>query len=158
MIIQKAYLCFFQQFSEQKIHAFSGTPRIFWEIYVNTMAADALAPGITETSATMVLTLQEKHVLVLYEKGLQLPVSYQCWGLIELEQLERLCSEISPTATWLPILVIHISSKQDKVKVINFEKLPKIQILKYCKKLYMWHIFWSCLIRCINMKWIQPEL
>ena len=40
----------------------------------------------------------------------------------------------------------------------------KLQILqicqkfKFCKKLYTWHNFWSCLIRCINMKWIQPNL
>ena len=76
----------------------------------------------------------------------------------KLKQLERLRSEIPPATTWLPILVIHIRSqaKQDKVKDKNFQKLTKIQILKFCKKLYMRHT-WS-LIKCINMKWIQPEL
>ena len=49
-------------------------------------------------------------------------------------------------------------SKEDKVKNTNFKKLPKIQILKFCKKLYTRHTFWSCMIRCINMNWIQPEL
>ena len=49
-------------------------------------------------------------------------------------------------------------SKQDKFKITNFKKLPKIQNLKFCMKVYMQHTFWSCLIRCINMKWIQPEL
>ena len=42
----------------------------------------------------------------------------------------------------------------------------KLQILKncqkfkfaICKKLYMRHTFWSCLARCVNMKWIQPEM
>ena len=76
------------------------------------------------------------------------------------EQLEHLHSEIPLAAPWLPILVIHISqkSKQDKVKITNFKKLPKIQICKFCNNPYMQHTFWSCLIRCINMKWIQPEL
>ena len=36
--------------------------------------------------------------------------------------------------------------------------MSKIQIYGFCKKLYMQHIFWSCLIRCINMTWIQSEL
>ena len=51
---------------------------------------------------------------------------------IQLEQLECLRSEIPSTAApWLPILVIHNftsdpKSKQDKVKVRNFKKLPKI--------------------------------
>ena len=42
----------------------------------------------------------------------------------------------------------------------------KLQILKNCQKYKFWnfarnftpHTFWSCLIRCINMKWIQPKL
>ena len=73
--------------------------------------------------------------------------------------LERLCSEISPAAPWLPILVIHIRSqvKKDKVKVTNLKKI-KILIFEFCKTLYTWHTFWSCLITCTNMKWIHPEL
>ena len=49
-------------------------------------------------------------------------------------------------------------SKQDKVKVTHFKKLPKIQFLKFYKKLQTRHTFWGCLVPCINMKWIQPEL
>ena len=49
-------------------------------------------------------------------------------------------------------------SKQDKVKVTLFKKLPKIQIFKFYKKLQTRHTFWGCLVPCINMKWIQPEL
>ena len=63
----------------------------------------------------------------------------------KLEQLERLHSEIPHAAPWLP-MITHTSdpkSKQDKVKVINFKKLLRIQ------ELYMQHTFWSCLIRCI---------
>ena len=49
---------------------------------------------------------------------------------------------------------------QVKVKATNWKKkiAPKIQILKFCKRLCMRHTFWICLIACINMKWIQPEL
>ena len=32
------------------------------------------------------------------------------------------------------------------------KKLPKIQILKFCKQLYTRHTFRSCLMRCVNMK------
>ena len=68
-------------------------------------------------------------------------------------------SEIPPAAPWLPILVIHIRSqvKRRQSQSYKFKKLPKIQNLKFGNKLYKQHIFWSCLIRCINMKWIQPE-
>ena len=81
------------------------------------------------------------------------------WPYKELEHLERLHSEIPPAAPWLPTLMIHIRSqvKTRQVKVIYFKKLPKIQILKFCKKVYLRHTFWSCLIRWINMEWIQPN-
>ena len=47
---------------------------------------------------------------------------------------------------------------QDKVKVTNFKILPKIQILEFCNNHYMQHTFWSCLIRCANIKWIRQVL
>ena len=50
------------------------------------------------------------------------------------------------------------SQNNTKSKLQIKTKYQKIQILKFCKKLYTQHAFWSCLIRCINMKWIQPEL
>ena len=66
----------------------------------------------------------------------------------------------TPAAPWLPTLVIHIRSqvKTKQVKGTDLKKMPKIQIVKNCKKLYTRHTFSSCLIRCVNMKWIQPEL
>ena len=42
-------------------------------------------------------------------------------------------------------------SKQGKVSY-KFEKFAKNS--KFCKKLYMRHTFRSCLIICVNMKWI----
>ena len=33
--------------------------------------------------------------------------------------------------------------------------LSTLWILK--KKIYTWHTFWSCLIRCANMNWIQDQ-
>ena len=75
------------------------------------------------------------------------------------EQLECLPSEIPPAAPWLPILVIHIRSqvKTRQSQSYIFKKLPKIKILQFCKNLYTRHTFWGCLIRCMNMKGIQPE-
>ena len=35
-----------------------------------------------------------------------------------------------------------------------YNLLPKFQILQFCKNNYTRHIFWSCLIRCVNMKWM----
>ena len=50
--------------------------------------------------------------------------------------------------------ILDPKSKQDKVNVTNLKNLPKLQILEFCKKnLYARHTFWSCLIRCVNMKW-----
>ena len=66
----------------------------------------------------------------------------------------------TPAAPWLPILVIDIRSqiKRRQSQSYKFKKMPKIQILKFCKKLNTGHTFWYCLIRCIYMKWTQPEL
>ena len=47
-------------------------------------------------------------------------------------------------------------STHDKVKVTNFKILPKIQNFEILQDTL--HTFWCCLIRCINMKWIQPDL
>ena len=43
----------------------------------------------------------------------------------KLQQLERLRSEIPPTATWLPILAIHIRSQVKTIQSKNY-KLKKI--------------------------------
>ena len=50
------------------------------------------------------------------------------------------------------------SQNKTKTKLQILKKLPKIKIIKFCIKLYLQHTFWSCLIRCIDMKWIQPEM
>ena len=61
----------------------------------------------------------------------------------QLERIERLHSEITRRR---PMIThtgdSHQIPSQNKTK-------SKLQILKN---------FWSCLIRCINMKWIQQEL
>ena len=43
-------------------------------------------------------------------------------------------------------------SKQDSQCYI-FEEFVKNS--NFAKKLYAWHTFWSCLIRCVNLKWIR---
>ena len=77
-------------------------------------------------------------------------------GLYKLEQLERLRSEDTPAASWLAILLSHIESKEDKVKITNLKNLPKFHIFEFWNKHYTRHIFWSCLIRCANM-WCCPQ-
>ena len=74
-----------------------------------------------------------------------------------LEQLERQRSEDPPSAPdyWF---ILDPKSKLDKVK---------LQILRICKTSNCWilektllmrHTFWSCLIRCVNMKWTRRVL
>ena len=54
--------------------------------------------------------------------------------------------------------ILDPNSKQDKVKCTNLKNLPKLPILAFWKNLNAWHTFWSCLIRCLNMKWIWQVL
>ena len=61
-------------------------------------------------------------------------------------------SEILPTAPWLPILAIHIRSHVTKRKS-KLQIKKNCQKFKFCNNPYTWHSFWSCLIRCANMKW-----
>ena len=44
------------------------------------------------------------------------------------------------------------SQNKTKSKLQIFKKLPKFQILKFCKKLNMRHTFWSCLIRWMDRR------
>ena len=52
-------------------------------------------------------------------------------------------------------VILDPKSKEDKVKVTNFKNSPKFQIFEFWNGHYMRHTFWSCLIRCANMKWIR---
>ena len=51
-------------------------------------------------------------------------------------------------------VILDPKSKDDKVKVTNFKNSPKFQIYEFWNGHYTGHTFWSCLIRCANMKWI----
>ena len=55
--------------------------RILWDSWVNVMATDALAPWISRSSPTMLLTMQDKRVLVFNKNFFQLPVPSQCWQI-----------------------------------------------------------------------------
>ena len=55
-------------------------PGFYW---VNAMVADALAPCVTRTSATMVLTMKDKCVHVIHKEGFQVPAASQWWEMIE---------------------------------------------------------------------------
>ena len=50
---------------------------------LNTMAADALAPGGAKSSAAMILTMKNNQVFVFHEEVFQLPVSSQCVEMVE---------------------------------------------------------------------------
>ena len=47
-------------------------------------------------------------------------------------------------------VILDPKSEEDKVKVTNLKNSPK-----FWNKHYTRHTFWSCLIRCANMKWIR---
>ena len=51
-------------------------------------------------------------------------------------------------------VILDPKSKEDKVKVTNLKKSPKFQIFEFWNGHYTRQTFWSCLIRCANMKWI----
>ena len=52
-------------------------------------------------------------------------------------------------------VILDPKSKEDKVKVTNLKNSPKFHIFEFWNNYYMRHTFWSCLIRCANMKWIR---
>ena len=52
-------------------------------------------------------------------------------------------------------VILDPKSKEDKVKVTNLKNSPKFQIFEFWNGHYTRHTFWSCLIRCANMKWIR---
>ena len=52
-------------------------------------------------------------------------------------------------------VILDPKSKEHKVKVTNLKNLPKFQICEFWNGHYTRHTFWSCLIRCANMKWIR---
>ena len=56
--------------------------------------------------------------------------------LNELEQLERLCSEDTPTASWLPILLSHIGSqvKRTQSQSYKFKEFAKISNMKWIRR------------------------
>ena len=72
-----------------------------------------------------------------------------------LQQLERLGSQDTPAASWLPILLSHIGSQVKRRQSQSYKIKEFAKFFEFWNKHYTWHTFWSCLIRCANMKWIQ---
>ena len=52
-------------------------------------------------------------------------------------------------------VILDPKSKEGKVKVTNLKNSPKFEFFKFWNGHYTRHTFWSCLIRCANMKWIR---
>ena len=53
------------------------------------MAADALAPRVAKSSATIVLTMQDKQAPVFHREGFQLPVPSHSWEMIYLSMFSQ---------------------------------------------------------------------
>ena len=51
-----------------------------------------------------------------------------------------------------------LESKPHKSKLQIEKKMPKLHTLEFCNKPEKQHTFWSCLIRCVNIKWIRLVL
>ena len=52
-------------------------------------------------------------------------------------------------------VILDPKSEEDKVKVTNLKNSPKFRNVEFWNKHHTRHTFWSCLIRCANMKWIR---
>ena len=52
-------------------------------------------------------------------------------------------------------VILDPKSKEDKVKVTNLKNSPKFLIFEFWNRHYTRHTFFSCFIRCANMKWIR---
>ena len=52
---------------------------IFQEMKVNNTLAAGLAAWVTELSAAIILTKQDKHILVFDVEEVQSPAPSQCW-------------------------------------------------------------------------------
>ena len=74
------------------------------------------------------------------------------------EWLERLRSEDTPAASWLPILLSHIGSQVRRRQSQSYKFKEFAKISKFWNKHFKRHTFWCCLIRCANMKWIRRVL
>ena len=51
------------------------------------MGADALDPCVSRTSAAMALIMQDKQACILHKEQFQLAVPFQCWVIIENENI-----------------------------------------------------------------------
>ena len=49
------------------------------------MTADALAPCVAKSTASMILTVQDKYILVFLKKIFQLTAPSQCWEMIQID-------------------------------------------------------------------------
>ena len=85
-------------------------------------------------------------------------------GVLKVSKLKKKNRTRTPSFWHTPrhLMITHSSDShqipsENKTKS-KLRSLKNCQIFKFCKKLYTRHTCWSCLIRCINIKWIQPKL
>ena len=65
----------------------SGIEVGIYDGWVNTKAADAMAPCVARPSAALVLTMQDKYIIVVHNEWYQWPGLYQWWKMIGNEYI-----------------------------------------------------------------------
>ena len=87
------------------------------------------------------------------------------WSLgrneLKLEQLERLRSEDTPRRLMITLTIESFwiqSQKKTKLKLQIWRICQNFEFFEFWNKHYTRHTFWSCSIRCANMKWIRRVL
>ena len=80
--------------------------RIFRENWVNTIAADALAPCVARSSAAMALTMQDKQILVFHKAGFLLSVPCKCLEMSE--NVDKFLKFVEIDWAWQGLMAIGI--------------------------------------------------
>ena len=81
------------------------------------------------------------------------------WGISKIQK-SVIMSRMHPFdelqgPLWIPLSHIGSKVKRRQSQSHKFKKTPKFQIFEFWNGHYKRHTFWSCLIRCANMKWIR---
>ena len=124
---------------------------------------DVLAQGASNRDTTVWQLCKVLYVFEHKTQYLLIHAPYTC--IVVFWQISNIPPTRTPAFWGYPPqphdyywVILDPKSKEDKVKVTNLKNLPKFQNVEFSNKLYTRHTFWSCLIRCANMKWIPWAL
>ena len=76
-------------------------------------------------------------------------------GVTKLEQLECMHSENTPRRHMISHTIDSYQIPSENKTKSKLQICQKFEFWNFAKRLYTWHTFWSCLIRCENIKCIQ---